>query len=1128
MKNIYMITLLLSIMVLPVFAQKITIRGTVTDEMGDFIIGASIVIKGTTKGTITNFDGEYTLDVSVGDKVEYMSIGYNSHTEIITSNKSIYNVVLKEDSQTLSEMIVVGYGAVTPLSSNFIRAASVLSGSPYDQLDKETYTAFGENKFKSVKQDPVSTFSADVDKASYGNMRRFLEQGVFPPRDAIRTEELVNYFPYDYGQPTMEEPILVRTEMGICPWNQSNLLCRIGLKTRDIPTQLLPPSNFVFLIDVSGSMWGPTRLDLVKSSLSKLVDTLKPEDRISIVVYADHEGLVLPSTSGAKKEIIKDALTRLEAGGSTAGGNGIQLAYKVAKENFIPEGNNRIILCTDGDFNVGISSTDKLKKLVEEERKSGVFLTVLGYGMGNYRDDMLQTLAQAGNGNHAYIDTEKEAYRVLVEEGAGTLYTVAKDVKLQVEFDPQQVDSYRLIGYETRLLDEEDFDDDERDAGDMGSGHTVTAFYEIVPGAEAKQEIRNRSLHWLDVSMRYKHPQSDTSELLQVPVSAKIDTKNSTDFNFAAAVVMFSQLLRDSEFKGDVTLQDIIRLASANTGTDKLKYRKEFIKQVKKAETIYLAGVRSGKPVPRGVSHTEEEDFDIFTDPETGNEGVKDKYGNVIIPALYDDINYMVNGVFRLEKDDKYGLYDVLTNSQTPLIYDGIKGLAQWRTAIFKVELEDPKGMYEDRYGVIDRTGKVIMPIKYDDIDEEGNYLQVEKNDKYGLYSVEGKKMIPVKYDDIEDCGDYIIVEKNDKYGIYNQNGKRLRRTRYEEEPERFAHDMFLISHNDKQGVINKKGKTVVPRRYEDVDNLTITGLLKVTKENGKEGLYNDKGKKLLRCIYDDIDVLEVETGVVAHQFLELEKNGKYGLASPDGRIIIPVKYDEVEIFDCYNPGDGVIDFVFRVEKNDKYGVYSSEGVLLVPVEYDDITMEEAEDGTRRLTGNFLNLEKNGTYGITSVDGKILLPVMYDDVELLKCIDQGKHKGAWFVADNGEGYGVVNTVNQIVIPFEYDDIEVVNRTDGEEFYFSVELVEMVTTSNGVEKPEFKKGLCTSEGKMIFPAEYDEIRAVTCYNSGKEKVYFMEEMDNQFCGEVLFFVAGKELQHGLFSVTGEELYLLHTA
>ncbi|MCD8043645.1 MAG: von Willebrand factor type A domain-containing protein [Tannerellaceae bacterium] len=938
MKNICCITLLFSLVVLPVFARKITIRGTVTDDWGELIIGASIVIRGTVNGTITNFDGEYTLDVSVGDRVDYSFIGFNTHTEIIVADRTIYNVTLKEDNQLLSESIIISHGvASTPLSSNFIGVASVLSGSPYDQLNEETYTEFGENKFKSVKQEPVSTFSADVDKASYGNMRRFLEQGVFPPRDAIRTEELVNYFPYDYGQPTLEEPILIRTEMGICPWNQSNLLCRIGLKTRDIPTHLLPPSNFVFLIDVSGSMWGPTRLDLVKSSLSKLVDTLKPEDRISIVVYADQEGLVLPSTSGTKKNTIKEALKRLEAGGSTAGGNGIQLAYKVARENFMPEGNNRIILCTDGDFNVGISSPDKLKELVAEEKESGIFLTVLGYGMGNYRDDMLQTLAQAGNGNHAYIDTEKEAYRILVEEGAGTLYIVAKDVKLQVEFDPQQVDSYRLIGYETRLLDEEDFDDDGKDAGDMGSGHTVTAFYEIVPQAEAKRQMQNKSLHWLDVSMRYKHPLADTSELIQVPVNAKIGIKNSTDFNFAAAVVMFSQLIRDSEFKGDVSFQDVIRLASANTGTGKHTYRKEFIEQVKKAETIYKAGVRSGKPVPRGVIYIEEDDFDIFTDPGTGNEGVKDSYGNIIIPALYDQIDYMVNGVFRLEKDDKYGLYDVLTNSQTPLMYDDIEGLAQWRTAIFKVILENPKDNYDDRYGVIDRTGKLIIPVKYDDIDEQGNYLLVEKNDKYGLYSVEGKKMIPVKYDDIEDYGDYFTVEKNDKYGLYNQKGKRVRRARYEDEPERFASGLYLISHKDKQGIVNEKGKTIVPRRYEDIDDLTITGLLKVTKENGKEGLYNDKGKRLLRCVYDDIDVLEVETGVVTHQFLELEKNGKYGLASPDGRIIIPVKYDEVEIFDCYNPGDGGIDFVFRVEKNDKYGVYSSEGVLLVPVKYQEI-----------------------------------------------------------------------------------------------------------------------------------------------------------------------------------------------
>ena len=327
----------------------------------------------------------------------------------------------------------------------------------------------------------MSTFSIDVDAASYSNMRRFINKGKLPPVDAIRTEELVNYFSYDYPKPTGSDPVKITMEAGTCPWNADHRLVRIGLKAKEIPTDNLPASNLVFLIDVSGSMWGANRLDLVKSSLKLLVNNLRDKDKVAIVTYAGNAGVKLEATPGSDKQKIREAIDELEASGSTAGGEGIMLAYKIAQKNFISGGNNRIILCTDGDFNVGVSSDKELEKLIEQKRKSGIFLTVLGYGMGNYKDSKMQTLAEKGNGNHAYIDNLQEANRVLVNEFGATLHTVAKDVKLQVEFNPAQVQAYRLIGYESRLLADEDFNNDTKDAGEMGAGHTVTAFYEVIP-----------------------------------------------------------------------------------------------------------------------------------------------------------------------------------------------------------------------------------------------------------------------------------------------------------------------------------------------------------------------------------------------------------------------------------------------------------------------------------------------------------------------------------------------------------------------------------------------------------------------------------------------------------------------
>lgn len=493
--------------------------------------------------------------------------------------------------------------AEVPVAKPFIMAES----PRYDRQRNEEYSQFTENKFKMAREEPLSTFSVDVDAASYSNMRRFINRGELPYKDAVRIEELINYFSYDYAEPTGEDPVRIATEVGSCPWNSQNRLVKVGLKAKSLASDNLPASNFVFLIDVSGSMSGPTRLDLVKSSLKLLVNNLRKKDRVAIVVYASSTGEVLPSTSGENKQKIKEALNNLSAGGSTAGGAGIQLAYKIAKQNFIKGGNNRIILCTDGDFNVGVSSNEGLQRLIENERKTGVFLSILGYGMGNYKDSKMQTLAQAGNGNHAYIDNLQEANKVLVNEFGATMYTVAKDVKLQIEFNPNRVQAYRLVGYETRMLNKEDFNDDTKDAGEMGAGHTVTAFYEVVPvgvkmnmqgnvdplkyQTEAKNPIQKRlgeSMHpdLLTVKLRYKQPNGSTSKKIEVPLIDSNTNEVSDDFRFAAAVAMFGQVMKGSEYKGEGTFDKAIELAQSGYGNDSQGYRREFVRLMETAKGL--------------------------------------------------------------------------------------------------------------------------------------------------------------------------------------------------------------------------------------------------------------------------------------------------------------------------------------------------------------------------------------------------------------------------------------------------------------------------------------------------------------------------------------------------------------
>ena len=600
--TIVVLALLTAMMsVAPASAKPVTVKGKVTaKEDGSVIIGCSVLIKGTRNGTLTDTDGKYAISANTGDTLVFSYIGCITQEKTVKSAK--LNVVLQESPEALKESMVTGYTvgeSVEDVSSEEIRIMYV---PVRQELPSEEYNEIVENGFMKVKDTPLSTFSIDVDAAAYGNMRRYLNKGQLPPADAVRTEELINYFSYDYAKPTGDAPVKITTEVGACPWNPVHRLVRIGLKAREIPTENLPVSNLVFLIDVSGSMYGAERLDLVKSSLKLLVNNLRDKDRVAIVVYSGAAGERLPSTSGSDKQKIKDAIDELEAGGSTAGGAGIELAYKIARKNFVPGGNNRIILCTDGDFNVGISSGKALEKLIEKERETGVFLTVLGYGMGNYKDGKMQVLAEKGNGNHAYIDNLQEANRVLVNEFGATMHTVAKDVKLQVEFNPAQVQAYRLIGYESRLLQDEDFNNDAKDAGEMGAGHTVTAFYEVIPaGVESDyvgkvDELKYQkpektvpvslSKELLTVKLRYKQPDGDSSKRIEITLADDKANKVSVDFHFASAVAMFGQLLRDSDYKGTATYDKIISLAKTGLGKDAKGYKREFIRLVEIAKGL--------------------------------------------------------------------------------------------------------------------------------------------------------------------------------------------------------------------------------------------------------------------------------------------------------------------------------------------------------------------------------------------------------------------------------------------------------------------------------------------------------------------------------------------------------------
>lgn len=468
-----------------------------------------------------------------------------------------------------------------------------------EDFNTEEYDSNPENRMKRTAMSPLSTFSIDVDTASYSNVRRYLNNGMMPPADAVRTEELINYFSYDLPEPTGDVPFSVTTEISQCPWNTENSLVMIALQAKHVEHKNLPRSNLVFLLDVSGSMDAPDKLPLLKESFQLLTEQLGENDKVSIVVYAGSSGVVLEGARGDEKEKILEALDRLEAGGSTAGSAGIEKAYEIAKNNYISGGNNRVILATDGDFNVGVSSEGELTRLIEKKRKEGISLSVLGFGTGNIKDNKMETLADNGNGNYAYIDSVFEAKKVLVNEMGATLLTIAKDVKIQVEFNPRKVKEYRLVGYENRVLANEDFDDDTKDAGEIGAGHNVMAFYEIVTyqngetidssnlkyqSNDLRQEWENE---WMEVRIRYKDPDGDISEKIVHPISQQEYKDNASEnFRFASAVAEFGMLLSESEYKGTSSFESVKTRASKAMGEDSEGYRKSFIELVEAAESF--------------------------------------------------------------------------------------------------------------------------------------------------------------------------------------------------------------------------------------------------------------------------------------------------------------------------------------------------------------------------------------------------------------------------------------------------------------------------------------------------------------------------------------------------------------
>jgi Ca-activated chloride channel family protein len=635
---LFLLLLISTVAVARAAVPQLQITGRVVDRAnGRPLEAAQVFLPGLAIGTITNADGRYALSVPesriAGDQIaiRVQLIGYAEASAVVrlrdgAPDSTTVDFALGSTALRLQELVVTGIAAdavgrtarvsgEAPVAPRAVASISMpappLAGfdrARDEAWNREQYGHIEENAFRAVMDHPLSTFSVDVDRASYSNLRRFLlRERRLPPIDAVQVEELVNYFPYDYALPRGDDPVAVTTELGQAPWSPQHRLLRVGLAARAIEVADLPPSNLVFLLDVSGSMNAADKLPLVKQSLRLLVDQMREQDYVSLVVYAGAAGLVLEPTSGANKDAIIEALERLEAGGSTAGGAGLRLAYDVARRHFRRDGNNRVILATDGDFNVGESSDAGMIRLIEDKRQEGTFLTVLGFGTGNLQNEKMQSIAQHGNGNYGYIDSLDEARKILVGEMGGTLVTVAKDVKIQIEFNPAQVRAYRLLGYENRLLANEDFNDDEKDAGEMGAGHTVTALYEVVlvgsesdvgtpgvdplryqtprddagvRGAQGAGRAAADSDELAFVRVRYKEANGTESRLLERPVGTTV-RRASDDFEFAAAVAGFGMLLRDSEYRGSFTAHQVLSLAQEGLGQDADGYRRGFLQLVR-------------------------------------------------------------------------------------------------------------------------------------------------------------------------------------------------------------------------------------------------------------------------------------------------------------------------------------------------------------------------------------------------------------------------------------------------------------------------------------------------------------------------------------------------------------------
>ncbi|HBH07671.1 MAG TPA: hypothetical protein DDX92_13830 [Flavobacteriales bacterium] len=613
--NHYLMLFVLMIMSAGLSARQ-TITGTVTDQIsGEALPFVNVLEKGTKNMATTDFDGKYSIEVENNNSVLIFSfVGYENVIIKVENQKSI-DVQMAATTELMDVVEIKEYESpliirdktANRLSKSEMKTAGVVYQAyevgPGVEHNTEEYDVIHENKFHEAQNSPLSTFSIDVDAASYSNIRRVINYGQMPQKDMVRIEEMINYFNYDYPQPTGDDPFSINMEVSQAPWNSKHKLVHIGLQGKNLDYDDLKPSNLVFLIDVSGSMSDHNKLPLLKSSMKMLVGELDENDRVAIVVYAGAAGLVLPSTPVSEKEKIIAALDQLSAGGSTAGGAGIKLAYKVAAQNLIEDGNNRVILATDGDFNVGESSTAAMVELIEKKRKQGIYLTITGFGMGNYKDGRMEQISNAGNGNYFYIDNIKEAEKVFVREMRATLFTIAKDVKIQVEFNPKVVQAYRLIGYENRMLEDEDFNNDKKDAGELGAGHTVTALYEIIPVGVKSEFIRDidplkyqsvteqlglSNDEILTVKFRYKKPDGDKSQLIVKTLENSQTNINETseNYRFSAAVAEFGMLLRDSEFKQNASYNQALQMAKGAMSNDEFGYRSELISMIRSCQMM--------------------------------------------------------------------------------------------------------------------------------------------------------------------------------------------------------------------------------------------------------------------------------------------------------------------------------------------------------------------------------------------------------------------------------------------------------------------------------------------------------------------------------------------------------------